>query len=263
MQDYGLVSIITPTWGCAKFIGETIKSIQAQTYQNWELLIQDDCSTDGTDKVVALYAEQDFRIKYECNSKNLGAAVTRNNALHRAKGKWIAFLDSDDLWLPDKLEKQIMFMVGNDYAFTYHEYTEMTEDGIDNGIFVSGIKKVNSFDMFACCWPGCLTVMYDREKIGLIQIKDIRKNNDTALWLKIIKKTDCYLLKENLARYRRRANSITPKPLWQRVWAHYPLFRIAEEMHPVVATFWTIMNVFGNAFKKIFYVKKCKNTTKL
>lgn len=258
MQNYGLVSIITPTWGCAEFIGETIKSIQAQSYQNWELLIQDDCSTDGTDKVVAPYAELDSRIKYECNHSNSGAAITRNNALRRAKGKWIAFLDSDDLWLPEKLEKQIMFMAENDYAFTYHEYTEMTEAGIDNGIYVSGIKKVNAFDMFACCWPGCLTVMYDREKIGLIQIKDIRKNNDTALWLKIIKKTDCYLLKENLARYRRRANSITPKPLLRRVWAHYPLFRIAEEMSPVIATFWTIMNVFGNAFKKAFYVKKYK-----
>ena len=86
MQDYGLVSIITPTWGCAKFIGETIKSIQAQTYQNWELLIQDDCSIDNTDKVVETYAEADLRIKYECNLKNSGAAITRNNALRRAKG---------------------------------------------------------------------------------------------------------------------------------------------------------------------------------
>lgn len=87
MQDYGLVSIITPTWACAKFISETIKSIQAQTYQNWELLIQDDCSTDNTDKVVAPLAELDSRIKYEYNPKNSGAAITRNNALRRAKGR--------------------------------------------------------------------------------------------------------------------------------------------------------------------------------
>mgnify|MGYP000627539246 FL=1 len=111
MQDYGLVSIITTTWGCAKFIGETIKSIQAQTYQNWELLIQDDCSIDNTDKVVETYAEADLRIKYECNLKNSGAAITRNNALRRAKGRWIAFLDADDLWLPEKLEHQLTFMV--------------------------------------------------------------------------------------------------------------------------------------------------------
>ena len=181
MQDYGLVSIITPTWGCAKFIGETIKSIQAQTYQNWELLIQDDCSIDNTDKVVETYAEADPRIKYECNLKNSGAAITRNNALRRAKGRWIAFLDADDLWLPEKLEHQLKFMLKNDYAFTYHDYTEMSEDGKDLGVYISGIKKVSEFDMYTCCWPGCLAVMYDGEKIGLIQIKDIKKNNDTAM----------------------------------------------------------------------------------
>ena len=97
MQDYGLVSIVTPTWECAAFICETIKSVLSQTYQNWELLIQDDCSTDGTYKVVEPYLK-DARIKYECNLQNAGAAITRNNALRRAKGRWIAFLDSDDSW---------------------------------------------------------------------------------------------------------------------------------------------------------------------
>ena len=175
MQDYGLVSIITPTWACGAFISETIKSILSQTYQNWELLIQDDCSTDDTYNVVKPYTELDSRIKYECNPKNSGAAITRNNALRRAKGRWIAFLDSDDLWLPEKLEKQLQFMVENNYAFTYHEYTEMSEDGKDLGVYVSGIKKVSEFQMYACCWPGCLAVMYDAEKIGLIQIKDVKK----------------------------------------------------------------------------------------
>lgn len=256
MKDYGLVSIITPTWNCAKFICETICSIQAQTYENWELIISDDCSTDNTYKVVEPYLDMDKRIKYICNEKNSGAAITRNNALKVAQGKWIAFLDSDDLWLPEKLENQVAFMAENGYAFSYHEYTEMTEEGKDLGVYVSGIKKVSKFDMFACCWPGCLAVMYDHEKIGLIQINDIKKNNDTAMWLKVVKKAPCYLLKENLARYRRRKVSITPKPLWKRIWAHYPLFRKAEEMNPVVATFWTLMNVFGNGVKKMFYVKK-------
>lgn len=256
MQDYGLVSIITPTWACADFIAETIRSVQAQTYRNWELLIQDDCSKDNTKEVVKHFVEADNRIRYECNPKNSGAAITRNNALRRAKGKWIAFLDSDDLWLPEKLEHQLKFMVENNYAFTYHEYTEMSENGKDLGVYVSGKKKVSEFDMYACCWPGCLAVMYDAEKIGLIQIRDVKKNNDTAMWLKVVKKSPCYLLKENLARYRRRAVSITPKPLYKRIWAHYPLFHIAEKMNPVCATFWVIMNIFGNAFKKVFYVKK-------
>ena len=258
MQNHVLVSIITPTWNCARFICETIRSVQAQTYKNWEMIISDDCSTDNTCEVIAPYLKEDSRIKYICNPKNSGAAITRNNALKVAQGKWIAFLDSDDLWLPEKLEKQVSFMQENGYAFTYHEYTEMTEEGLDNGVHVSGIKKVNMFNMYACCWPGCLAVMYDREKIGLIQINDVKKNNDTAMWLKVVQKAPCYLLKESLARYRRRANSITPKPLWQRIWAHYPLFRVAEEMNPVTATFWTLMNVFGNAYKKMFYVKTIK-----
>ena len=258
MKNHGLVSIITPTWNCAAFICETIRSIQAQTYQNWEMIISDDCSTDNTRKVIEPYMQEDSRIKYICNEKNSGAAITRNNALKVAKGKWIAFLDSDDLWLPEKLEKQVAFMVENNYAFSYHEYTEMTEAGKDMGVYVSGINKVDKFAMYACCWPGCLAVMYDREKIGLIQINDVKKNNDTAMWLKVVQKAPCYLLKENLARYRRRANSITPKPLWQRIWAHYPLFRVAEEMNPICATFWTLMNVFGNGLKKVFYVKNTK-----
>lgn len=256
MQDFGLVSIITPSWNCGKFLEETIRSIQAQTYQNWEILFQDDCSTDNTKELVAALAAKDSRIKYDCNPQNSGAAITRNNALRRAKGRWIAFLDSDDLWLPEKLEKQLRFMVDNNYAFSYHEYTEMTEEGKDMGVYVSGINKVGKFSMFACCWPGCLAVMYDVKKIGLIQINDVKKNNDTAMWLKVVRKAPCYLLKENLARYRRRKNSITPKPLHQRIWAHYPLFRKAEEMNPVMATFWTLMNVFGNGVKKLFYVKK-------
>lgn len=256
MKDYGLVSIIMPTWACAPFISASIRSVVAQTYQNWELLIQDDCSTDGTDEVVKPFVEKDGRIKYACNAKNSGAAITRNNALRRARGRWIAFLDSDDLWLPEKLEKQLRFMVDNGYAFSYHEYTEMDEAGADLGVYVSGIKKVSAFKMYACCWPGCLAVMYDAQKIGLVQIKDVKKNNDTAMWLKVVKKAPCYLLKENLARYRRRAVSITPKPLRKRIWAHYPLFRVAEGMNPVWATFWVVMNVFGNAYKKMFYVKR-------
>lgn len=256
MKKYGLVSIITPSWNCAQFITEAIRSVQSQTYTDWELLFQDDCSTDNTAELVAQFAKNDSRIKYECNTQNSGAAITRNNALKRAKGKWIAFLDSDDLWASTKLEKQLKFMVDNNYAFSYHEYTEMTEESKDMGVYVSGIKKVNAFNMYACCWPGCLSVMYDREKIGLIQINNVRKNNDTAIWLKVVKKSPCYLLKEPLARYRRRKGSVTPPNVIQRILAHYPLFRVAEEMNPVLAIFWTLMNVFGNAFKKIFYVKK-------
>lgn len=257
-QDYGLVSIITPSYNTARFIADTICSVKAQTYPHWEMIIVDDCSSDNTDEVVEPFLKRDERIKYVKNERNSGAAVSRNKALRMAQGKWIAFLDSDDLWMPDKLERQLAFMVENGYAFSYHEYEEMDENGNELGVYVSGIRRVSQFGMYACCWPGCLTVIYEASKIGLVQIEDVKKNNDTAMWLKVVKKAPCYILKENLARYRRRAVSITPKPLYRRILAHYPLFRVAEDMNPVMASFWVIMNVFGNAFKKIFYVRKNK-----
>ena len=255
-MNQNLVSIVMPTYKCGRFIEESIKSVQAQTYLSWELIIVDDCSGDDTVSIVLDLKKNDDRIRLYQNSFNSGAAVSRNVALQYARGRWIAFLDSDDLWEPTKLEKQINFMEENNYAFSYHDYIEIDEEGKELGVHVSGKPRVGKFDMFSCCWPGCLSVMYDASKIGLIQIKDIKKNNDTALWLKVIRKADCYLLAETLGKYRRRTNSITPKTIWQRIWAHYPLFRVAEEMNPISATFWVIMNVFGNAYKKLMYVKR-------
>jgi len=256
MNNLGLVSIITPTYNCDRFIAETIRSVQAQTYTEWEMIIVDDCSTDNTQQVLKPFLETDCRIHYLRNEENSGAAISRNRALSKAKGKWIAFVDSDDLWLPDKLERQVAFMEENGYHFSYHEYDEIDEDSKPLGIHVGGKKRVSRFDMFACCWPGCLSVMYDSEYVGLIQIEDVRKNNDTAIWLEVVKKTPCFLLNENLALYRRRRGSITPVSIWGKIKAHYPLFRIAQRQNPVFAWFWTFMNVPGNIFKKIFYVKR-------
>lgn len=249
-----LVSIIMPTYNCGRFIAESINSVIAQTYTNWELLIVDDCSTDNTKEVVAAF--KDPRIHYQCNERNSGAAVTRNTALRLAKGKYIAFLDSDDLWLPEKLEKQIQFMEKNGYSFTYHEYNEIDEESQPIGVHVGGKRHVNPFDMYSCCWPGCLSVMYDADIVGLVQIPDIKKNNDSAMWLQAIKKADCYLLQECLALYRRRKGSITPTSVWKKISWHYVLFHEGAQMNPIAATFWMCMNIIGNSYKKLFYVKK-------
>lgn len=122
----GLVSIIMPSWNTDKFIAETIQSVIDQTYTNWELIIVDDCSSDNTNQIVASF--EDKRIKYLHNEKNLGAALTRNKALREAKGEWIAFLDSDDLWMPEKLEHQIDFMNENGYSLSFTEYEKIDED---------------------------------------------------------------------------------------------------------------------------------------
>lgn len=122
----GLVSIIMPSWNTGRFIAESIQSVINQTYTNWELLIVDDCSTDNTDEVVAFF--NDERIKYFHNEKNSGAALTRNKAIREAQGEWIAFLDSDDLWNPKKLEYQIKFMKKHKLVFSYHEYEKIDEE---------------------------------------------------------------------------------------------------------------------------------------
>lgn len=257
MQDYGLVSVVMPTWACADFIRESIESVQAQTYQNWELLIQDDCSKDNTYEVVKPYMVEDSRIKYECNPRNSGAAITRNNALRRAKGRWIAFLDSDDLWMPEKLEKQLKFMTENGYAFSYTGYEEMDEDSNATGIRISGPKHINKLGMYSFCWPGCLTVMFDREKVGLLQIADIKKNNDYAMWLKVIRKADCLLLDECLARYRRgRKGSVSTHGYATMIRWHYKLWHEAMGMNAIGCLFWTGMNLVCGVFKKLHYVKK-------
>lgn len=257
MKEFGMVSIITPSWNSAKFLDDTIKSIQAQTYTNWELLFQDDCSSDDTKDIISRFAVEDSRIKYECNIKNSGAAITRNNALRRAQGKWIAFLDSDDLWMPDKLEKQVAFMVKNNYYFSYTEYEEMNENGEDTGIIISGPKYVSRRGMYNFCWPGCLTVMYDREWVGLIQIADIKKNNDYAMWLKVCHKTDCHLLAEPLAKYRRgRIGSISTHGYATLMKWHYKVFHEANGNNAIYSLWLTSWNMVFGVYKKLKYVKK-------
>lgn len=249
-----LVSIIMPSYNTAKFIGQTIKSVLAQTYTNWELIIVDDCSTDNTDKVVSSFL-YDNRIRYYKNKVNSGAAVSRNRALKKANGKWIAFLDSDDLWMPEKLMWQIKFMNKHNFYFSYTNYSEIDESGKPNGITVTGPKRITKTGMFNYCWPGCLTIMYDASKIGLIQIEDIKKNNDYAMWLKVCKKTDCYLLDEILASYRKRNGSISNHGYFELIKWHYRLYRKVEKQSVILSLFSTGRNLVFGFYKKKRYVK--------
>ncbi len=251
-----LVSIIMPSYNTGRFISETIESVLAQTYSNWELIIVDDCSSDDTDDVVSRYLS-DERIRYMKNEVNSGAAVSRNRALREARGRWIAFLDSDDLWMPDKLSKQIEFMDKQGYRFSYTNYSEIDVEGKRNGVTVTGPKRVTKRGMFNYCWPGCLTVMYDAKTVGIIQIADIKKNNDYAMWLKVCKKADCYLLNEELALYRRgRAGSISTHSIKKLIIWHYKLFKEAEGHNAVRAGFNTIRNMAFGLMKKKVYVRK-------
>ena len=249
-----LVSIIMPSYNTGKFIQETINSVKNQTYNNWELIIVDDGSTDNTDEVVR--AIKDDRIKYIKNKVNKGAAISRNIALREAKGKWIAFLDSDDLWKEDKLEKQIKFMEDNNYYFSYTNYIEIDENSNFNGRKITGPQKITRIGMFNYCWPGCLTVMYDSKRIGLIQIEDIKKNNDYAMWLKACKKADCYLLNEELAMYRKRTGSISNHSYKTLIKWHYKLYKDVEKQNIVCSIFNTFRNIIFGLYKKKRYVVK-------
>ncbi len=248
-----LVSIITPSYNTGPFIAETIGSVLAQTYTNWEMIIVDDCSTDNTDEMVARF--KDPRIRYLKNERNSGAAISRNYALREARGKWIAFLDSDDLWLPEKLEKQISFMEENKCYFSYTGYAEINEQSRPLGKIVSGPKKIGLALMSAYCWPGCLTVMYDAKKIGIIQIKDLKKNNDYAIWLKVIKKEECHFMPEITAKYRKRVGSISNHGYTKLIKHHYFLWRDGENKSCITALMLTMINLICGIGKKILYVK--------
>lgn len=253
MKDYGLVSVITPSWNCGRFIAETIEGVLAQTYANWEMLIVDDCSNDNTKEVVGRY--NDPRIHYHCLERNSGAAVARNTALRMAKGRWIAFLDSDDLWKPEKLEHQISFMKENNYSFSYHNYTEIDENGHSLNRVITGPKHLSHLKMLSYCWPGCLTVMYERPIVGNLQIPDIKKNNDYAMWLLASRKVSCHLLDQTLAIYRKRVGSISNHGYFSLIKWHYKLFHLVENAYPIMSCIYTANNLFWGVFKKIFYVR--------
>lgn len=251
---HDLVSIIMPSYNTAQYIADSIRSVQAQTYKNWELLIVDDCSSDNSDNVVAPFLS-DARIRYLKNEVNSGAAVSRNYALREAKGRWIAFLDSDDLWHPEKLERQILFMEKENCHFSYTYYQEIDEASQPLGVTVQGPRHITKAGMLRFCWPGCLTVMYDAQEIGLLQIPDIRKNNDYAMWLQVVSQADCYLLPEILAGYRRRSGSISNQSYVKLIKWHYRLFRQVRKESACLSIVHTAGNLVFGVYKKIRYVK--------
>ena len=249
--DHGLVSIIMPNYNSEKYVEETIKSVLAQTYQNWELIFVDDCSTDNSLDLVRSF--EDDRIKIFQNEVNSGAAISRNYALRMATGKWIAFLDSDDLWESEKLSKQIAFMVENDYDFTYTLYSHIDEFSNLLNVEIMGPRKISKRKMFRYNYIGCLTAIYNCECVGLIQIEPSLKNrNDYAIWLKVCQFCDCYLLDSNLAKYRVRKNSLSHSGLRKKLYGQYRLFRYGEKMCILRAIWHTLVNMFFGVLKKYF-----------
>ncbi len=226
-----LVSVIMPTYNCARFIAESIESVIAQTVTDWEIQIVDDCSKDDTAEVLKPYLEKYPTIHYYCLPKNGGPAVARTEAMKRATGKYVAFLDSDDLWVPEKLEKQIAFMEQTGALFSCTSYEQMDEQGESLHTLCIPPKRTSYNKMLRLSNPiGNLTVMYNQEALGKYEVPPIKKRNDFALWLRILRDAPyCAGLQENLGKYRIRANSVSSNKLGQAKY-HWQLYYDIEHM---------------------------------
>lgn len=237
-NDYGLVSIIMPNYNSKKYVEQTINSVISQTYQNWELLFVDDCSTDGSLEIVRSFGDE--RIKIFQNETNSGAAVSRNYALREAKGKWIAFLDSDDLWEPTKLSEQLAFMVENGYDFTCTHYSTLNENNNASSIFAPKKDVYTYKDILRHCYIGCLTVVYNAESLGKVDMPtNAEKREDLACWLRILKKgTNVVCLHKNLATYKIHQNSVSTNKLKMAKY-QWNVYRKVERI---------------NCFKSLFYL---------
>ena len=272
-QDKGLVSIIMLSHGDGTYIVDSVKSILAQTYQNWELLFVAKTDDDESLKPFSSLREEDIKIQ-----KMVGKVLTdsysnsrikvsyivgedndtprRNSALANAQGRRIAFLDAGDIWDPTKLERQIGFMEEHGYAFSYTQYGIIDKDSHDRGFVIGGKDRVTYQDMMKCCWPAYLTVMYDAEKVGMLQMRNLKGNNDYALWLQACEKADCCLLKENLAKLRTKWGMLGKFLLTNGIKWRYEVYRIELKKNPVVACLMTIRNMWYGVVKWMKYVER-------
>ena len=266
MEDYGMVSIIMLSHNKAQYVEESVRSVMAQTYQNWELLFVDDNSKDKTITMMmdlkdeAKIRKEDYtvidRIKFSQTVTERGVSVNRNGALKEARGRWIAFLDVGDVWSPDKLEKQVRFMEENGYTFSYTQYGLMNNKSQDRGVLISGKELVTNKDMLKFCWPGYLTVMYDAEKVGKFRLYNTKENNDYALWLSISEKNDCHLLKKNLATMRIPYGFFSSFLRTDKLKWRYEVYRTEEDLGPITSFFYTIRNGWYGIVKWMKYVRK-------
>ena len=225
-----LVSVIMPTYNCGKYISESVDSVINQTMKDWEIQIVDDCSTDNTYEVLKPYLEKYSNIHYYRLPRNGGPAVARTEAIKRAQGKYCAFLDSDDLWGPEKLEKQIAFMERTGAKFSCTAYAQMDTDGNNLHTVMVPPKKTSYQKCIRLSNPiGNLTVMYNQEALGKFEVPLIKKRNDFALWLQILKKTPyCYGMEDVLGTYRiGRAGSVSHNKLSQARY-HWQLYHKIE-----------------------------------
>lgn len=230
MEPYK-VSIITPVFNAEKFLKDTIESVLAQTYQNWEMLFVDDCSNDSSVDLIKEYTSLDSRIKFFKNSQNSGPGPSRNVAIEKATGRFIAFLDSDDIWVKDKLKIHVNFMLKNEAAFSHTSYGYMDESGnIIKSTFHVSNYPISYNDLLKRTEISCLTAMYDINYTGKRFMPDLRRKQDYALWLNILKSGFKSIpLDQELAFYRQVKGSVTSNKL-KLIFEHWLFLRNREKL---------------------------------
>jgi glycosyltransferase involved in cell wall biosynthesis len=251
-----LVSIITPSFNSEKFISETILSVQRQSYTNWEMIIVDDFSTDKTVEIIRKFTSKDNRIKLFELDKNSGTGIARGCALNKAAGKYIAFLDADDLWKSEKLKIQIDFLKTNHQFFTFSFYDCMDENGKSLYKTITAPKNLTYSQLLFCNFVGNLTGIYDASYFGKIPISVIRKRQDWMLWLTILKKIKTAKpIPESLAIYRIRKDSISASKI--DLFKHnFLVYRQFHRFNIVFSVFSMIVFLITQLFVKPFYVRK-------
>jgi teichuronic acid biosynthesis glycosyltransferase TuaG len=243
-----LVSVITPAYNCAEYIEECIESVLNQTYQNWEMLIVNDKSTDNTQSIVESYAKKDSRIKLFNQEKNAGAAAARNKALELSQGRFVAFLDSDDAWRPNKLERQLEFMLENKYGFTFTSYEIMSVKPLDKKKIFRVPEKINYNQYLRNTIIGNLTVIMDKELLGEIRV-EVGYLEDVLTWMKYLRQGHiAYGLDENLAMYRVAENSVSSNK-FKNAKRYYWCLREKQKLSLIKSIFCQIGYMF-NATKK-------------
>lgn len=225
-----LVSVIMPSYNAEQYIAESIESVLAQTYSEWELVITDDCSSDKTPEIAKAYGEKDPRINFCVAKQHSGIAETRNQSLLRAQGRFIAFLDNDDLWMAEKLEKQVSFMLEQDHSFSYSEYELLNEDGTPKGKTIKTAGVIDYHKYLRNTIIGSGTIMLDREKTGPLTMPVNATSDDMALWCKILKEGHrAYPIKEVLMKYRVRNNSASANK-WKAAGDVWKVYRNQEKL---------------------------------
>lgn len=248
MNNEALVSIITPAYKAGAFIAETIHSVQKQNYRHWEMLIVDDCSPDNTCDVVEAKMASDPRIRLLRHTDNGGPAKARNTALAQARGRYIAFLDSDDLWLPQKLERQLKFMCEQKAVISFTCFRRISADGSKQGRLVAIPKRLTYGQLLRNTAIATSTAIVDRDLSGPFAMK-LTYYDDFTLWLDLLKRGFvAHGLREDLMRYRVLGKSVSRNKgkSARMVWNTY---RQVEGLGVVFAS-WCFVNYAFRAFLK-------------